>query len=76
MGSFILMQKLKILKDHFKRWNKEVFGRVEDRKRAALRKIAFSYKVEKQRTLNERGMEDKTEALEDLKNWVVMEEII
>lgn len=32
--------------------------------------------MEKQRTLNEREMEDKTEALEDLKNWVVMKEIV
>ena len=39
-SSFILVEKLKALKIKLKRWNKEVFGRVKENKKAALKRIA------------------------------------
>ena len=35
-SSFVLVEKLKALKHKLKSWNKEVFGRVEDRKKTTL----------------------------------------
>lgn len=60
---------------HIRIWNIEVFGRVEDRERSVLRKVAHWDKLESQKVLNVREMEDKVEALEEFKNWAVMEEL-
>ena len=40
-SSFILAEKLKILKAKLKEWNKDIFGRVEYRKDLALEQVEF-----------------------------------
>ena len=72
-GSYVLMEKRKALKVKLKRWNKEEFGRVEERKKLALKKIAHWDGVETQRPLSSREMENKVEALEDFKRWAFLE---
>ena len=37
----MLMERLKALKVELKSWNIEVFGRVEERKKAAMKKLAY-----------------------------------
>ena len=39
--SFVLALNLKTLKGILKVWNKEVFGRVETKKKEALRRVVF-----------------------------------
>lgn len=56
-------------------WNKEVFGRVEERKNTALKMLAHWDEVETQRVLTARELMTGLEALEDFKRWVVMEEL-
>ena len=46
VGSYILMEKIKALKVRLRRWNKEVFGRVEERKKDSLKKMAHWDKIE------------------------------
>ena len=46
--SFILAAKLKVLKGILKVWNKEVFGRVETKKKEALRRVVFWDDLEKE----------------------------
>ena len=36
VGNYILMEKIKALKVRLRRWNKEDFGRVEERKKGSL----------------------------------------
>ena len=52
-----MVEKLKALKTKIKSWNKEVFGRVEVRKRATLEKLAIWDNLESHKllTLNEMG---------------------
>ena len=40
-GSYMLIERLKALKVNLKSWNKEAFGRVEERKKATLKKLAY-----------------------------------
>ena len=49
--SFILATKLKALKGILKTWNKEVFGKVEVKKKDALHRVLFWDDLEKDREL-------------------------
>ncbi|RVW52771.1 hypothetical protein CK203_076652 [Vitis vinifera] len=40
-SSFILVEKLKVLKSKLKEWNRDIFGRVEYRKNLALEQVEF-----------------------------------
>ena len=64
---------MKALKVKFKSWNNEVFGRVEERKKAALKKLAYWDEVESQRTLS-LNEEAKVDAMEDFKSLALSEE--
>ena len=48
---------------------------MEERKKDSLKKVAHWDKIESQRSLFIREMEDKVEALEDFKRWALLEEI-
>lgn len=50
--TMFLWRNLKFLRPHIRGWNREMFGRVEDRKKAALRKLNHWDDVEIQRVLN------------------------
>ena len=39
-NSYVIAEKLKVLKLELKSWNKEVFGRLEDRKKITLQNLA------------------------------------
>ena len=67
-GSYVLMERLKALKVKLKSWNKEVFGRVEESKKIALKKLAYWDEVEAQRTLSLNEKEAKVEAIEGFKS--------
>ena len=69
-----MVEKLKALKVKLKRWNKEVFRKVEENKKATLKRIALWDTVETQRPLSISEMEAKVEALEDFIRWALMEE--
>ena len=74
LSSYIMMEKLKSLKIKLKSWNKEVFGRVEVRKRVALEKLALWDNLESQRPLSLNEMEEKVAATNDFKKWALLEE--
>ena len=40
-SSFILVEKLKVLKSKLKEWNRDIFGRVEYKKDLALEQVEF-----------------------------------
>ena len=40
-SSFILVEKLKVLKAKLKEWNRDIFGKVEYRKDLALEQVEF-----------------------------------
>ena len=73
--SFILAAKLKALKGILKTWNREVFGKVEVKKKEALRRVSFWDDLEKERELVLEEREERTKAKEEFKSWVVLEEI-
>ena len=74
-GSYML-EKSKALKAKLRIWNREVFGKVEERKRLALVKVAYWDAVETQRLLSLKEMEEKVVALEDFKLWALLEETL
>ena len=39
IGSYILIEKLKALKGQLRTWNKNSFGKVEEQKKEALKKV-------------------------------------
>ena len=53
--SFILVEKLKILKCNLKRWNREVFDNVAIRKNLVISQVGFEYAKE---TLKELSVEE------------------
>jgi hypothetical protein len=57
--SFVLAQKLKALKVDLKRWNEQVFGNVEFRKKALLEELNALDCLEE-----ERGLSSRREAAE------------
>ena len=73
-ASFVLIEKLKALKVNFRHWNRESFGRVEERKKLALKTMAQWDAVESQRVLSI-AEEEKVKAHEEFKRWAFMEEL-
>ena len=73
--SFILSAKLKALKSFLKVWNREVYGKVENNKKDALRRISFWDDREKVRGLGLEEVEDRVKAKDDFQRWALMEEI-
>ena len=63
--SYIILEKLKALKSRIKIWNREVFGKVEDSKKAALARVDFWDEMEGQRTLSSEELEEKVRAKSD-----------
>ena len=72
--SFILASKLKALKGILRAWNKEVFGRVELKKKEALSRISFWDDLEKEKELSLEEAEEREKARDDYKKWVDREE--
>ncbi|RVW26389.1 putative ribonuclease H protein [Vitis vinifera] len=66
--------KTKELKQKLKVWNREVFGNLEDNKRAALQQVDHWDGVECERSLSLEETELKKEAKESYKKWVMLEE--
>ena len=66
--NFILAAKLKALKGILKTWNKEVFGKVEVKKKEALCRVSFWDDLEKERKLVLEGREERTKAREEFKS--------
>lgn len=75
-GSFILMEIIKFLKTKHKSWNGEVFRRVEERKKAALKWIAQYDEMDTHRILIACELEDKVKAIDEFKRWAMLEEIL
>ena len=63
------------MKSNLKKWNRDVFGRVEYRKNLALDQMEFWDAKEKTNKLSLEEMEAKREAREEYKKWVLLEEI-
>ena len=66
---------LKAPKGILKVWNGEVFGRVETKKKDALRRVTLWDDLEKERELGLKEIEDRAKAKEEFKSWAVLEEI-
>ena len=64
----VLVEKLKTLNLKFKLWNKEVFRRVEERKKFSLKKVDYWDVVDAQRPLSLSEMEEKVATTEDFKS--------
>ena len=65
--SFILAEKLKVVKIKLKEWNRDVFGRVDYRKNLALEQLQFWDEKEKTNRLSLEEMDARREAREDFK---------
>ena len=63
--SFILAEKLKIVKFKLKKWNRDVFGRVDYRKNLALDQLQFWDAKEKTNKLSLKEMDARREAMEE-----------
>ena len=74
-NSYVIVEKLKALKLKLKSWNKEVFGRVEDRTKIALQNLAHWDALGAQRSLTQLELERKTDEIE-FKKWALLEEIM
>ena len=74
-ASFILAEKLKVVKIKLKEWNRDVFGRVDYRKNLALEQLQFWDEKEKTNRLSLEEMDARREAMEDFKKWVLLEEV-
>ena len=74
-SSFILVEKLKVLKSKLKECNRDIFGRVEYRKNLALEQVEFWDAKEKNSILSLEELEARTEVREEYKKWVLLEEI-
>ena len=74
-SSFILAEKLKVLKSKLKEWNRDIFGRVEYRKDLALEQVELWDVKEKISRLSLEELEARTEVREEYKKWVLLEEI-
>ena len=72
--SFVLANKLKLLKNDLKKWNMEVFGHVEDRVRKLWKYLSDLEMIEESRILLEERL--KLERVRgDLEKVILMEEI-
>ena len=72
----MIAKKLKALKLKLKSANKEVFGRVEDKKKIALQNLAHWDVVRTQRSLTQLELERKVDEVEEFKKWALLEEIM
>lgn len=75
VGSYYISKKLKGLKAFFRRWNNEVFGKV-DVKNEALEKLASWDTLAAQRILSSDEIDSKTKELESFKKWAFVEELM
>ena len=73
-ASYRLATKLKEMKQILKSWNREVFGRLECNKVAALQQVELWDMVERERSLMEEETIYKKEAKEGYAKWVTLEE--
>ena len=73
-SSYVLMEKMKAIKNLLKNWNKEVFGRVEENKKSALAKVAAWDDLESERPLSPEELGTRMTTLEEFKKWSLMEE--
>ena len=73
-ASYRLATKLKEVKQKLKVWNREVFGRLEDNKAAALQLVDHWDLVESERKLSEEETISKKEAKESYAKWASLEE--
>ena len=73
-ASFKLNAKLKELKQKLKVWNREVFGRLECNKDAALQLVEHWDRMECERSLTEEELACKKEVNEGYAKWVELEE--
>ena len=73
--SFVLASKLKALKGFLKTWNREVFGKLELKKKEALTRISFWDEVEKVKELSLEEAEEREKARDNYKEWVDLEEV-
>lgn len=67
-ASYVISAKLKSLKVKLKIWNKEVFGKVEDKKKEAPGNMASLDAIAAQRMLTSDEFDRKTEALRNLRD--------
>ena len=72
---FVLASKLKALKGILRVWNKEVFDRVDLKKKEALSRISFWDDLEKEKVLSLEEAEEREKAREEYKKWVDMVEV-
>ena len=75
-SSFVLVEKLKALKHKLKSWNKEVFGRVEDKKKTTLYNFSHWNALGDQISLTQLELERKSDEVEEFKKWALLEEIM
>ena len=73
-ASFRLSEKLKVLKQKLKIWNREEFGNLESNKEAAMQQVDFWDRVEEERSLSMEESACKKEAKEAYAKWVELEE--
>ena len=73
-SSFILVEKLKVLKSKLKEWNRDIFGRVEFMKDLALNQVEFWDAKKKTNRPSLEELEARKEAREEYKKWVLLEE--
>ncbi|RVW79590.1 Transposon TX1 uncharacterized 149 kDa protein [Vitis vinifera] len=73
-ASYKLAIKMKEIKQKLKVWNREVFGKLECNKSAALQQVEFWDRKENERILTVEETELKKEAKENYRKWVIMEE--
>ena len=76
IDSYVVQEKLKSHKAKLRIWNIKVFGRVEERKKDVLKKVAHWKKdvIESQRPFTLIESEEKVVALEAFKSWSLAEE--
>ena len=73
-SSYVLMEKLKAIKNLLKTWNKEVFGRVEENKKLALTKVVAWDAIESERPLSPEELGTRMTAMENFKKWSLPEQ--
>ncbi|RVX18324.1 hypothetical protein CK203_006587 [Vitis vinifera] len=73
-ASYKLATKMKEIKQKLKVWNREVFGKLESNKSAALQQVEFWDREENERILTMEESKLKKETKENYKKWVIMEE--
>ena len=65
---------MKALKGQLRTWNKNSFGKVEEKKEA-LKKVKVWDDLEVLKPLSSREKELNLEAMQEFKDWVLMEEV-